>query len=173
MSTDNICLYKEVARKYTCCNLKTTELLNCALIGVCAVIRSNTVYIFLIYPWKCVVGIHYKSLLISTHNNCFCRAIKMFYLDILTDYFSSIICCGNSLTVPHCHKYVLGEIRKTFIIYNHILWQSLETLRQVPTICFTEKWKNIYLDIPLIWSNMISIQVFDSRILAKWYTVQT
>ena len=43
MSTDNICLYKEVARKYTCCNLKTTELLNYALIGVCAVIRSNTV----------------------------------------------------------------------------------------------------------------------------------
>ena len=43
MSTDNICLYKEVARKYSCCNLKTTELLNCALIGVCAVIRSNTV----------------------------------------------------------------------------------------------------------------------------------
>ena len=43
MSTDNICLYKEVARKYTCCNLKTTELLNCALIGECAVIRSNTV----------------------------------------------------------------------------------------------------------------------------------
>ena len=43
MSTDNICLYKEVARKYTCCNLKTTELLDCALIGVCAVIRSNTV----------------------------------------------------------------------------------------------------------------------------------
>ena len=44
MSTDNICLYKEVARKYTCCNLKTTELLACALIGVCAVIRSNTVF---------------------------------------------------------------------------------------------------------------------------------
>ena len=43
MSTDNICLFKEVARKYTCCNLKTTELLNCALIGVCVVIRSNTV----------------------------------------------------------------------------------------------------------------------------------
>ena len=44
MSTDNICLYKEVARKYTCCNLKTTELLDCALIGVCAVIRLNTVH---------------------------------------------------------------------------------------------------------------------------------
>ena len=45
MSTDNICLYKEVKRKCTCCNLKTTVLLNCALIGVCAVIRSSTVVI--------------------------------------------------------------------------------------------------------------------------------
>ena len=43
MSTHNICLYKEVARKYTCCNLKTTELLDCALMGICAVIKSNTV----------------------------------------------------------------------------------------------------------------------------------
>ena len=43
MSTHNICLYKEVDIKYTGCNLKTMELLDCALIGVCAVIRSNTV----------------------------------------------------------------------------------------------------------------------------------
>ena len=43
MSTHNICLYKEVKKKYTGCNLKTTEFLDCALIGVCAVIRSNTV----------------------------------------------------------------------------------------------------------------------------------
>ena len=28
---------------YTGCNPKTTEFLDCALIGVCAVIRSNTV----------------------------------------------------------------------------------------------------------------------------------
>ena len=35
MSTHNICLYKEVARKYTCCNLKTTELLDCAFRGMC------------------------------------------------------------------------------------------------------------------------------------------
>ena len=39
MSTHNICLYKEVKKKYTGCNLKTTEFLDCALIGVCAVIR--------------------------------------------------------------------------------------------------------------------------------------
>ena len=43
MGTHNICLYKEVDKKYTGCNLKTTELLDCALIGVCAVIRSTTV----------------------------------------------------------------------------------------------------------------------------------
>ena len=43
MSTHNICLYKEADRKYTGCHLKTTELLGCALIGVCAVIRSNLV----------------------------------------------------------------------------------------------------------------------------------
>ena len=43
MSTHNICLYKEIDKKYTGCNLKTMALLECALIGVCAVIRLNTV----------------------------------------------------------------------------------------------------------------------------------
>ena len=43
MGIHNISLYKEVDKKYTGCNLKTTELLDCTLIGVCAVIRSNTV----------------------------------------------------------------------------------------------------------------------------------
>ena len=31
-------------KKYTGCNLKTTELLDCALVGVYAVIRSNMVF---------------------------------------------------------------------------------------------------------------------------------
>ena len=44
MGTHNICLYKEVDKKYTGCNLKTRELLDCALIGVYAVIRSDTVF---------------------------------------------------------------------------------------------------------------------------------
>ena len=39
-----ICLYKEVDKKYNGCNLKTKELLDWALIGVCAVIRSNRVF---------------------------------------------------------------------------------------------------------------------------------
>ena len=43
MGTHSICLYKEVAKQYTSCNPKSTELLDCALIGVCAVIRSNMV----------------------------------------------------------------------------------------------------------------------------------
>ena len=43
MAIHNICLYKEVDKKYTGCNSKTAELLGCALIGVCAVIRSKTV----------------------------------------------------------------------------------------------------------------------------------
>ena len=46
MSTHNICLYKEVKKKYTGCNLNTTEFLDCALTGACAVIRSNTVFIY-------------------------------------------------------------------------------------------------------------------------------
>ena len=44
MSTHNICLYKEVDKKYTGCNLKTTEKLDCVHTGVCVVIRSNMVY---------------------------------------------------------------------------------------------------------------------------------
>ena len=43
MGTHNICLYKEVDKKYTGCILKTTELLDCVHIGVCVVIKSNTV----------------------------------------------------------------------------------------------------------------------------------
>ena len=43
MCTHNICLYKEVDKKYTGCNLKTMELLDYALKGVCAVISLNTV----------------------------------------------------------------------------------------------------------------------------------
>ena len=42
-SSHNICLYKEIDKKYTGCNLKTMELLDFALIGVCVVIRSSTV----------------------------------------------------------------------------------------------------------------------------------
>ena len=52
MSTHNICLYKKVDKKYTSCILKSTELLDCALIGVCAVIRSNTVCLIVPCPQR-------------------------------------------------------------------------------------------------------------------------
>ena len=42
-----MCLYKEADKKYTDYNLRTTELLDCALIGVCVVIRSNTIVYYM------------------------------------------------------------------------------------------------------------------------------
>ena len=41
MGTHNICLYKEVDKEYSGCNLKT--MVDCVLIGVCAITRSNMV----------------------------------------------------------------------------------------------------------------------------------
>ena len=43
MSAHNICLYKVADKKYIGCDLKTMELLDCAFIGACAVVTSNTV----------------------------------------------------------------------------------------------------------------------------------
>ena len=48
MGTHNICLYKEVDKKHTGCNQNSKELLDCACICVCVVIRSNTVYSFVV-----------------------------------------------------------------------------------------------------------------------------
>ena len=42
-----ICLYQEVDKNYTDFNLKTAELLDFALIGACAVIRSDTVFMWI------------------------------------------------------------------------------------------------------------------------------
>ena len=36
MRTHNICLYKKVNKKYTGCNLKTMEINECVLKGICA-----------------------------------------------------------------------------------------------------------------------------------------
>ena len=52
MGTHNICLHKEVDKRYIGYNLKTTELLDCQLIGICAVIRANTVCFFMPPTWK-------------------------------------------------------------------------------------------------------------------------
>ena len=50
MATHNICLYKEVDKNYIDYNLKTTELLDCALIGIacgnyciCSTLREGVV----------------------------------------------------------------------------------------------------------------------------------
>ena len=46
LGTHKICFYKEIDKQCTGYHLKITELLECALIGVCAVIRLNKVVIF-------------------------------------------------------------------------------------------------------------------------------
>ena len=46
MGTHNICLYKEVDKKYTGCNQMTMELFDCVLIGECVVNRLNAINIF-------------------------------------------------------------------------------------------------------------------------------
>ena len=44
MSTNNLCFfYKAVVKSG--CNVKTTKLLDCALIGACVIIRSITVFV--------------------------------------------------------------------------------------------------------------------------------
>ena len=44
MGTHNVCLYKELDKQYTGCNLKTMVLLDCELIEVCVVFRANTIF---------------------------------------------------------------------------------------------------------------------------------
>ena len=83
ISTHNICLYKEVKKKYTGCNLKTTELLDCALIRVCAVIRLNTV----------CCGYSLEIRVMSTHNIiCFSECPS--YLEIRFKVNVVAICCS-------------------------------------------------------------------------------
>ena len=45
MGTHNICFHKKLDKDYTGGNLKTTELLGSEVIGVCAVIRLNTILV--------------------------------------------------------------------------------------------------------------------------------
>ena len=46
MSTNNIWFYKEVDKSTLVVIFYITKLLDCELIGACAVIRSNTVFLF-------------------------------------------------------------------------------------------------------------------------------
>ena len=55
MGSHNICLYKDVDKKYTDCNLKTTKFLDRTLIEVCAVIRSNTVFQRVVFAWRFIL----------------------------------------------------------------------------------------------------------------------
>ena len=79
MSIHNICLYKKVDKKYTGCNLKITELLDCALIGVCAVIGSNTVY-------------NYNSTTLCKASWFLCRGEMVCLLFLLVPFVGYVLC---------------------------------------------------------------------------------
>ena len=65
MSTNNICFYKEGDKRTRGGNLKTTKLLDCAIIGVCAVIRSDTIF-FPLFPSVNRAG----SIMFGSHITC-------------------------------------------------------------------------------------------------------
>ena len=57
MGTHNMPLHRS-RQKYTGCNLKTMELLDCELTGVCAVIRSSMVFVICWFCHKCIMDYH-------------------------------------------------------------------------------------------------------------------
>ena len=67
MGTHNICFYKAARQKDIGCNLKTMELLDCALKGVCVLIGSNTVFNYVIREANTTSKKIRFSILITTH----------------------------------------------------------------------------------------------------------
>ena len=131
MGTYNICIYKVVDKTYTGCNLKTTESLDCALIGVCAVIRSNTAILAEVHVFASLLmwaGVPCVCMMSTTHaqwnfrdSNVMARLVWLFrihslvpreifhnssyqYKDILGRFFwfyLENVCCVYSLESPH------------------------------------------------------------------------
>ena len=87
MDTHNICLYKEVDKNYTACNLKTAELLDYALIGACAVIRSAAgkgrggVFLFLLFLYV----IHFYFSLVPSLSSPLLSLLSLFSLSLGDD----------------------------------------------------------------------------------------
>ena len=82
MGTHNVYLYKEVDKKYTGCNLKTTELLDCALINhyivICFSYFSTKAYVESTYK-NPTISLR-EALLMSTHNICFRVEIRQMFI---------------------------------------------------------------------------------------------
>ena len=96
MDTHNICLVKEVDKKYTGYSLKTVELVGCALIRVCVVIRSNMV---------CLMG-EIRNFLIW---------ILFVDTDAGVDYRRSIAVCANVIPsiLRKVNKISLSSLEQT------------------------------------------------------------
>ena len=106
MDTHNICLREEIDKQYTGCNLKATELLVCALIWLCAVIRLNTVSTSLSAP--VVVSADHSMAVLSLYAGCCtCPFMSCYYLFLIQPY----------VLVPR--KAVLRDRSFLFIFYLH------------------------------------------------------
>ena len=89
MGTHNIRLYTEVDKKYSGSNLKSTELLECALTGVCAVIRAkHSSFLFLYENVYCGYSLEVPQMKCHTSNEhpqyMFLRRNKIKYVSSLT-----------------------------------------------------------------------------------------
>ena len=127
MGTHNICLYKEVDKKYAGCNLKTTELLDCALIGICAVLRSNTVniswletgaslYLLMCGLWKqCILSGNKESL--PFHKIVYYQTVYYNFTCILNPFlpiYEESIFRGVCLSYDHFYSFFfLFHLMKT------------------------------------------------------------
>ena len=112
MGTHNICLYKEVDNKYSGCNLKTAELLDCVHIGVCVVIRWNTVF-YTIFGCDIIEDLSQEII-------AWDKALFFNHKLLIFSYFHENICCGYSLEVPiwaasyECPQHMVSVARIVF-----------------------------------------------------------
>ena len=83
MDTYNICLYKEADKEYTGCSLKTMELLDCALMGVCVVIRLNMVYLKVCYNEPCYKEVPVYAFKGTAYTKQICCNIYITFSDFL------------------------------------------------------------------------------------------
>ena len=113
MGSHNICLYKEVDKKYTGCNLKTIKLLDCVLIGASAVIWSNTVSNVIIFT------LHIRTddqTVINTTDNTSCLT-----------HFEKMICQRFLHAHVSGHKFELAVKRSNDNLGSSFeqIWQTL------------------------------------------------
>ena len=123
MGTNNICLYKEVDKKYIGCNLSTTELLDCAIRGVCAVIRSNRVCSIQTRPFAVCLWYRSHFSTYDTRKEWIAKIFLDLYRPIRT-FQKNLMSFQKSLNAFFTVSFSLNIF--TFCKYHHHLQKQLE-----------------------------------------------